>query len=76
MADLFERIQDAADFAAEHMAEKGIDPRSFLNLDADDGQDPLPNGAARAAGAMALLMAIQDQGGLPATQKAKASHGA
>lgn len=62
LADLFERIQDAADFAADHMAEDGIPPAAFHNLDADNGPDPLPDAAARAAGAMALLMAIADQG--------------
>jgi len=60
LADLFQRIQDAADFAADHMAENGIDPSAYSNLDADNGQDPLPDSAARMAGAMALLMAIGD----------------
>lgn len=60
MAELFERVQDAADFAAEHMAENGIDPKAFENLDADNGPDPLPEGATRVAGAMALLMAVAD----------------
>lgn len=63
LADLFERIQDAADFAADHMAEAGIDARAFQNVDADDGNDPLPESSAKLAGAMALLMAVRDSGG-------------
>lgn len=62
LADLFERVQDAADFAAEHMAENGIHPAAMSNIDADEGGDPLPGGATKVAGAMALLMAIKDQG--------------
>ncbi len=58
MAELFQRIQDAADFAADHMTENGIDPKAYHGIDADNGTDPLPDGAAAIAGAMALLMAI------------------
>ena len=60
MADLFERIQDAADFAADHMAENGIDPNAFASLEADEGGDPLPGNGSKMAGAMALLMALRD----------------
>lgn len=58
LAELFERIQDAADSAADHMALEGIDPRAWGNIEADLPDDPLPDGADSAAGAMALLMAI------------------
>jgi DNA-binding XRE family transcriptional regulator len=58
LADLFERVQDAADFAADHMALDGIDPRAWAHIEADTGDDPLPAGADGAAGAMALLMAV------------------
>lgn len=60
LADLFEQIQDAADSAANHMAVDGIDPRSWSNIQADLAGDPLPAGSDSIAGAMALLMAIND----------------
>lgn len=61
IASLFEQIQDAADEAAHTMALDGIDPRAYNQIEADiPGRElPMP-GALRAAGAMALLMAIQD----------------
>lgn len=66
LAGLFEQIQDAADGAAEHMALDGIDPRAWGNLEADLTNNPLPNGGpVRAAGAMALLMAIADRNSGP-----------
>ena len=58
LADLLERVQDAADHAADSMAVDGIDPRAWGNIEADIGDDPLPPGADSAAGAMALLMAV------------------
>lgn len=58
LADLFERIQDAADSAADQMAVDGIDPRAWGDIEADLGADPLPHGRG-AAGAMALLMAVK-----------------
>lgn len=61
LRDLFYRIEDAADFAADHMDLNGIDPRAFNNLTADLGPDPLPDGAEGSAGAMALLMALRDR---------------
>lgn len=62
LASLFEQIQDAADGAADAMSLDGIDPRAFNNIEADIPGDELPlDSAARAAGAMALLMAIVDQ---------------
>lgn len=61
LASLFEQIQDAADGAADVMVLEGIDARSWNNIEADLTNDALPtDGALRAAGAMALLMAIVD----------------
>ena len=61
LADLFERVQDAADNAADVMSLDGIDPRAWANIEADTGDDPLPEGVNSAAGAMALLMAVSAQ---------------
>lgn len=59
LASLFEQIQDAADGAADVMDLSGIDPRAFNNVEADISGNELPaSGALKAAGAMALLMAI------------------
>ena len=58
LADLFEQIQDAADFAADHMVVEGVDPRAWGHIDADLGQDSLPHGT-NIAGAMALLITIK-----------------
>lgn len=61
LASLFEQIQNAADGAADVMNLAGIDPRAYNNIEADINGDELPvSGALRAAGAMALLMAISD----------------
>ena len=65
LSDLFERVQDAADYAADHMAIDGIDPRAFGEIEADTGTDPLPGHADRIAGAMALLMSISDHKNSP-----------
>jgi len=62
LASLFEQIQDAADGAAEVMTLDGIDARAWNNVEADIRGNELPvEGSLRAAGAMALLMAIADQ---------------
>jgi hypothetical protein len=55
LADLWRRIEDAADSASLDPAVN--DPRALHNLEADDA-DGLPGGAAEAAGAMALLVAL------------------
>lgn len=60
MANLFARIENAANFAADHMADNGIGAGAFENIEAD-GADPLPEGSAKIAGAMALLMALYDE---------------
>lgn len=57
LADLWRRIEDAADTAS--VDEAIADPRSRMNCSADD-MDGLPGGAVEAAGAMALLVALGD----------------
>lgn len=62
IASLFEQVQNAADGAADVMDLEGVDPRAFNSIEADINGDELPLiGAMKAAGAMALLMAISDQ---------------
>lgn len=62
LANLFCQIAEAADKAAETMSLDGIDPRAYNNLEAALTNDPLPTiGAMKAAGAMALLMAIAEK---------------
>ena len=58
LADLWQRIEDAADFAAINLDLD--DPATLHNLQADTGADPLPSGADEAAGALALLYALSD----------------
>ncbi|MGB1215733.1 MAG: helix-turn-helix domain-containing protein [Pikeienuella sp.] len=58
LADLYARIEAAADHAAVEL--DGVDPRQWGNITADTGDDPLPGGADSAAGAMALLTAVKD----------------
>ena len=60
LADLFQRVQDAADHAADAMSLNGIDPRAYGSIQADTGADPLPGHAAGVAGAMSLLTAVSD----------------
>ena len=60
LADLYARIEVAADFAASNLEPGLMSPRIANNLDADDGQDPLPGHGPSVAGAMALLLAMQD----------------
>lgn len=59
LADLWRRIEDAADNASGAPAID--DPRARLNLAVDDA-DGLPGGADEAAGAMALLIRMADDG--------------
>lgn len=58
LADLYRRIEDAADFAAGQLEPTLMDRRRMNHIAADDGADPLPGGGDLVAGAMALLMAI------------------
>lgn len=60
LSGLFRRIEDAADHAAGMLEPAQMDRAAMSNITADDGLDPLPSGADSAAGAMALLLAIQD----------------
>ena len=55
LADLWRRIEDAADTAS--VDEAIADSRSRMNCSADDAEG-LPGGAVDAAGAMALLVAL------------------
>lgn len=59
LADLWRRIEDAADGASANPAI--ADTRATLHLESDD-EEGLPGGAAASAGAMALLLAIADGG--------------
>ncbi len=59
LAALWRRIEDAADNASLQLDLS--DARVFQTLQADDGGDPLPGGAADVAGAMALLFALSDE---------------
>lgn len=61
LATLYAQIEDAANFAADHMALEGTDPRTWNNLEENPRPDnTLPDFAARTVGAMALLMALAD----------------
>lgn len=62
VADLYERIQDAAEHAADFMVNEGMPKSAFENVEADLGTDDTPDGAARAAGAIALLIAVKERG--------------
>lgn len=61
LADLYARIENAANFAADQMADNGVDPRAYQSIDANFGDDPLPEGSSKIAGAVALLMALYDK---------------
>lgn len=60
LADLYQRIEDAADFTSANLESGLMDGRVKSNVRADDGEDPLPGHGADVAGAMALLMAVRD----------------
>lgn len=61
MADLYMRIEGSADFASAKIDLGAMDRLMLNNITADCGNDPLPEGAEDAAGAMALLLAINDE---------------
>ena len=61
LADLWGRIEDAGERAAEQITPEDMDRRALNNVAADDGGDPLPDGADSAAGALAVLSAILDR---------------
>lgn len=62
LADRMRAILDAADFGADQMALDGIDPRAWANLSVSLGDpDDMDKSGQEVAGALALLMAIDDQ---------------
>lgn len=61
LADLWDRIEDAGESAAEKIDPENMDRNQRNNVAADDGQDPLPQGADGTAGAVAVLSAILDR---------------
>lgn len=58
LSELYARIERAADNAAVQL--DGVNPRQWGKIQADLGEDPLPDGSDDVAGAMALMLAIQD----------------
>lgn len=60
LADLYRRIEDAADSASSNLEPGLMDRRVMNNVTADSGTDPLPGSADAVAGAMALLLAIRE----------------
>lgn len=60
LADLYRRIEDAADFASAQLDPPLMDRLAMNNVLADSGEDPLPASADAVAGAMALLLAIHE----------------
>lgn len=60
LADLYQRVEDAADGACS-MIEPDLSDRMVMNnIAADCGDDPLPGRGPDVAGAMALLLAIKE----------------
>lgn len=60
LSDLYRRIEDAADNACADLEPSLMDRRVMNNVAADDGADPLPGLGDMVAGAMALLLAMQE----------------
>lgn len=60
LADLYQRIEDAADHASAQLEPDLMDRRVMNNVAADSGENPLPGGGDMVAGAMALLLAIRE----------------
>lgn len=61
MSDLWGRVLDAGEDAAERLDPENMDRMLVNGVQADDGHDPLPDGSDWAAGAVAVLSAIQDR---------------
>jgi hypothetical protein len=59
LADLYARIEDAADNAATELEVDLMDPHAMNHIEVERGMEPLPNGARKVAGAMALLLSLQ-----------------
>jgi hypothetical protein len=53
-------ILDAADYSADHIDISGIDPRAWSNITVSLGLDDLDQAGEEMAGAMSLLMVIDD----------------
>lgn len=62
LSDLYTRIENAADFASSNLDPGLIARRAMNNIAADQGNDPLPGSGDMVAGAMALLLALADDG--------------
>jgi len=61
LAQRMRSILDAADYGADHMDLEGIDPRAWSNLSVSGlAVDDLDSRGEEIAGALALLMAIDD----------------
>ena len=61
LSDLYRRIETAAGFASSNLEPELMDRRVMNNVTADDGHDPLPGSGDHISGAMALLLAMQDE---------------
>ena len=61
LADRMRSILEAADYGADHMSVEGIDPRAWSNISVSLGNDNLDSSAEKIAGAMSLMMAIDDR---------------
>ena len=63
LATRMRAILDAADYGANYLELEGIDPRAWSNLSVSLGpEDDLDMGGEAMAGALALLMAVDDLG--------------
>ena len=60
LADLYARIEAAADCASPNLEPGLMDRRVMNNIAADDGAGPLPGSGDMVAGAMALLIALRE----------------
>lgn len=58
MADLWGRIEDAGESAAEIIDPESMDRQQLNGVQTDEGSDPLPEGSDTAAGALAIMSAI------------------
>jgi len=60
MAKLYSRIKNASDHTSSLLDPDIMDRAAMNNITADNGEYPMPEDAVSAAGAMALLAAIND----------------
>lgn len=61
MADLWARVSDAGEDAAEKIDPESMDRQQLGNVSADVGSDPLPDGSGMAAGAYAVMTSLIDR---------------